>query len=468
MPDSPTRVSVLVVGAGLAGLAAAGRAAELGSEVTLLDRSSNMGDGNTLTTTGLYTAGGLSPNTPPSELYNRVMAGGAAFPEPARAYADNCRRALQWLESVGIQVDRTGDGAPYLESSSGVSEAPVYKTDVGANIVKKLRTFFHSHRGTSTSNTRVVKLLKKKGSVVGVEAVDPSGKKLVMRTGAVVLATGGFQANRDLLKKYVGRHTEKAKLMGSSSDTGDGLKMAMNVGAKAVNLKYVYGRMVSMKALTDDRFWPYPTFATLIDDGIVVDHSGRRFRDEGWGDIAIVNALARGSDGITAYLIFDEVAWERAKGDADSLVRPNPWLLEKGGDIYKAESLSELAAKLGIFAKTLDATFEEFNAAATRRRLGELRVPRINNPAPLKPPLYGVKITAGIISTMGGPLIDKKMRVVSKKGTAIPGLYAAGDVVGGLMGGLNGGYIGGLSQAAVTGVIAGESANKFVSMSPFR
>jgi fumarate reductase flavoprotein subunit len=69
---------------------------------------------------------------------------------------------------------------------------------------------------------------------------------------------------------------------------------------------------------------------------------------------------------------------------------------------------------------------------------------------------------------MGGPLIDKKMRVVSKKGTAIPGLYAAGDVVGGLMGGLNGGYIGGLSQAAVTGVIAGESANKFVSMSPFR
>jgi succinate dehydrogenase/fumarate reductase flavoprotein subunit len=375
---------------------------------------------------------------------------------------------LQWLESVGIQVDRTGDGPPYLESNSGVSQAPVFKTDVGTNIVKKLRTFFHAHRGTSTSNTRVVKLLTKKGNVVGVEALDPAGKKLAIRTGAVVLATGGFQANRDLLKKYVGRHTDKVKLMGSSSNTGDGLKMAVNVGAKAVNLRYVYGRMVSSKALTDDRLWPYPTFATLIDDGIVVDRSGRRFRDEGWGDIPIVNAIARSDDGGGAYLIFDEVAWERAKGDTDSLVPPNPWLVEKAGDIYKAESLSELAAKLGVFAKTLNATVEEFNAAATRRRLGELRVPRINHPSPLKPPLYGVKMTAGIISTMGGPLIDKKMRVVNKKGEAIPGLYAAGDVVGGLMGGLNGGYIGGLSQAAVTGVVAGESAHKFVSMSPFR
>jgi fumarate reductase flavoprotein subunit len=468
MPESPTRVSLLVVGAGLAGLAAAARAAELGSEVTVLDRGNLMGDGNTMTTTGLYTAGGLSPNSPPSELYNRVMAGGAAFPEPARAYADNCRRALLWLESVGIQVDRTGDGPPYLETLSGVSQAPVFKSETGANIVKKLRAFLHSHRGTSSSNTRVVKLLAKKGKIIGVEAVDNTGKKFGIRTGAVVLATGGFQANRDMLKKYVGKHTEKIKLMGSPSDTGDGLKMALNVGAKAVNLKYVYGRMVSSKALTDDRMWPYPTFATLIDDGIVVDKSGRRFRDEGWGDIPIVNHIARDSDGSGAFLIFDEVAWERAKGDKDSLVPANPWLLEKSGDLHKAESLSELAAKLGVFAKTLNATVEEFNAAAERRRLGELRVPRINHPTPLKPPLYGLKIVPGIISTMGGPLIDVKMRVVSKKGKAIPGLYAAGDLVGGLMGGLNGGYVGGLSQAAVTGVIAGESAHKFVSLSPFR
>src|SRR2546430_16257905 len=101
MPESPTRVSILVVGAGLAGLAAAARAAELGSEVTLLDRSSFMGDGNTLTTTGLYSVGGLSPNSPPSELYNRVMAGGGAVPEPAPAYADHSRRALPWPGSRG-------------------------------------------------------------------------------------------------------------------------------------------------------------------------------------------------------------------------------------------------------------------------------------------------------------------------------------------------------------------------------
>ncbi len=460
------RNDILVVGAGMAGLVAAARAAELGSSVVIVDKGGATGQGNTLTTSGVFYTAGLAPSATPDELYSRVISGGAAHPETAAAWADNCRRALAWLEgSVGIQVDRTGEGPPRLESNSSVSMAPVYKTDVGPNIVKKLRAYLHARNGMSVSNTKVVKLLTGKGSVVGVEVVDSSGRKSEMRGGATILATGGFQANRDLLKKYVGRHADRCKLLGSPGATGDGLRMVADVDARTVNLKYFYGWMVSAKALVDDRLWPYPSMGTLVEDGIIVDKTGRRFRDEGWGDIAVANVVARWDDVTNASLVFDEQAWQRVKGDANVTVAPNPWLAEKEGGLCRAESLTELAVKIGANAKNLEATVEAFNVAATRRRLGELPIPRINHPNPLKPPYYGLKLVPGIASTVGGPLVDKRMNVVSKSGKKIPGLYAAGDVVGGLMGGPNGGYIGGISQATVTGLLAGESAHKVVSMS---
>jgi fumarate reductase flavoprotein subunit len=459
--------SVLVVGGGLAGLVAAARAAELGGDVLLLDKGDLVsGGGNTLMTTGTYYTAGVSPNSSPDELYSRAMAGGAAHPALAEAWANNCQRALQWLESVGVAIDRTVEGEPCLESVSSISTAPVYRMDTGVHIVKKLLAFFHAHRGTSRSRTRVVKLLAKGGRVLGVEVID-NGVRSAVAGRATILATGGFQANRELVSKFIGRRADRCKLMGSAAATGDGLKMALAVGAKPVNLKYFHGRMVPLKALTDDRFWPYPTLDTLVEDGIVVNQVGERFSDEGWGDIPLANTVATWNDVTGASLIFDEEAWTRSKGDARSLVPPNPWLIEKGGGICKAESLAELAKMLGLNPKnlkSLEKTVEEFNAAAMKRRLGELKVPRITSARPLNPPFYGLKVVPGIISTMGGPIIDGRMNVRSRKGEPIPGLYAAGDLVGGLMGGRNGGYVGGISQAAVTGILAGENAYKYASI----
>lgn len=460
---SSTKADVLVVGGGLAGLVAASRAAELGATVLLLDKGSFLGDGNTQTTTGAYYTAGIRPSSVPGELYARAMRGGAAYPELASVWADNCLRALNWLEHAGVEVDNHPD-VPLLEPHSSISTAPVYKIDVGTNIIKKLRAFFEMQHGVSMSKTRAVKLLSKGGKVVGLEAADSLGSKITIRSSATVLATGGFQANRELMRKYVGRHADLCKLMGSSTATGDGLKMAMDVKAKTVNLGYFYGRVVSFKALTDDRFWPYPTMDTLIEDGIVVDQKGRRFCDEGWGDIPLANTLATWDDVSKSSLIFDETAWERSKGDSASVVPPNPWLTEKEGGIFKADDLSDLARKLGIDGQGLESTVERFNTAAARRQLGELQVPRFNNARPLKSPYYGLRLLPGIVSTMGGPLINRRASVLDKNGAPIPGLFAAGDLVGGLMGGRNGGYVGGISQAAVTGLLAGESARK-VAMS---
>lgn len=462
---SETKADVLVVGGGLAGLVAASRAAEAGAMVILLDKGSFLGDGNTQTTTGEYYTAGIPPTSTPGELYARAVRGGATNGELASAWADNCLRALEWLEHVGVEVDRHGE-VPMLEHKSSISTAPVYKVDVGTNLIKKLRAFFENQRGVSMTRTRVTKLLTKGGGVTGVQAVDGLGTRLVLRSPATVLATGGFQANRELLRKYVGRHADSCKLMGSATATGEGLRLALEAKAKIVNLNFFYGRLVAAKSLTDDRFWPYPTLDTLLEDGIVVDQKGRRFMDEGWGDVPMANRLATWDDVSRAYLVFDETAWERSKTDGTSVVPPNPWLLDKEGGLSQSHNIAELARSMGVNAEGLEATLEGFNTAAVRRRLGELQVPRFNNARPLKPPFFGIRVVPGIISTMGGPLINKRANVMGRDGKPIHGLFAAGDLVGGLMGGRNGGYVGGISQASVTGLLAGESASKMAMSSP--
>jgi succinate dehydrogenase/fumarate reductase flavoprotein subunit len=100
---SAAKVDVLVVGGGLSGLVAASRAAELNAAVLLLDKGSFLGDGNTQTTTGAYYTAGIRVSSDPDELYTRALRGGAAYTELARVWADNCRRALEWLEHVGIE-----------------------------------------------------------------------------------------------------------------------------------------------------------------------------------------------------------------------------------------------------------------------------------------------------------------------------------------------------------------------------
>ncbi|MGH9918797.1 MAG: FAD-dependent oxidoreductase, partial [Nitrososphaerales archaeon] len=175
---SATKVDVLVVGGGLAGLVAASRAAELNAAVLLMDKGSFLGDGNTQTTSGAYYTAGIRVGSDPGELYTRALRGGAAHPELARMWADNCLRALEWLEHVGIDVDRRGGDVPRLESKSAVSTGPVYLIDVGTSIIKKLRAFLEARQGVSMSKTRASKLLTSDGKVVGLEAADSSGNRV--------------------------------------------------------------------------------------------------------------------------------------------------------------------------------------------------------------------------------------------------------------------------------------------------
>jgi fumarate reductase flavoprotein subunit len=455
---------VLVVGAGLAGFTAAVRASEQGAKVLLIDKSAgDLGDGNVLMASGSLRAGGKNPRTNPQELYEFVMAEGVGYPDLVKAWSETCGRAVDWLIASGVKVSETAPGRIWLDQAGEVSLAPVYKKDVGTRALASLKKRFEQLDGRYLSGVEGKSLMVEDTRVVGV-AGQQAADEIELRARATILSTGGFSANKELVKKYIGPHADQCKLRGSKQDTGDGLRMALAVGAKAVNLKYFYGHLISRKALTDDRFWPYPRLDAFVDEGILIDRSGERFLDEGRGDVAVANELARSDDVTGAVLVFDQQSWDAAKDDAFSnsvkTPAPNPWLKDNDGEIYSASSIEELAKILDVDGARLAATLNDYNRAIEANGAQALDVPRTGKPKALRAPYYGLRVISGITFTMGGVLVNGRAQALNQSEQPIPGLFAAGDAIGGLMGGYRGGYTGGLMQAVVTGILAGENAAK--------
>ena len=465
-----TTCDLLVIGAGLAGWTAALRATEQGIDVLVIEKSpGEYGNGNTLMASGSYRAAGVSPQSAPSELYARAMAEGVAYPDLVTTWSETCPGSVDWLRSHDIEVSMVNGRWPFLEQDSPISYAPLYRKEVGTNILKKLKAEFLKQGGQYSPAFEALRLLVKEPfSVSGV--VGRSQQTFVeLQSNATILATGGFSANKEMLVRYVGRHADECKLRGSSSDTGDGLRMALEIGAKAVNLSYFYGHLLSLKALSDDRFWPYPRVDSLLSEGVLVNRNGLRFLDEGRGDVAAANDLARTDDVKGACLLFDEEAWENAKTPTEpinpTLPAANPWLMENDGNLYKCKTLQELAEVLSLDYVNVKTTIECFDRGSEKGRIEGVAVQRTGKTRPLRAPFYGLRVVPGITFTMGGVLINGQAQVLDLQEQPIKGLYGAGDAIGGLMGGYRGGYMGGLSQAVVTGLLAGENSSAFVKQS---
>jgi fumarate reductase flavoprotein subunit len=454
---------VLVIGAGIAGWTSAVTAARKRSKIVLLDKGLGpLGDGNTLMTSGSLNAVGRNPTSDPEALYQAVMSEGIANPDLARAWANNCARAVQWLRSCGISMAQNKSGSIRLEPETEIALAPVYRKDVGRNILSKLKKRFEDLGGRYVNNTEGVRLVEENRRIVGLIG-KTRDSEIEFRSPSTLLCTGGFSANQEMVRQYIGLNAVQCKLRGAKSCTGDGLRMALAVGAKAVNLKYFYGHLLSLKAITDDRFWPYPRLDPLVSEGILINRAGNRFVDEGRGDVALANELARSNDVRSSSLIFDREAWEHAEGDSESTLPQtppaNPWLKDNDGYLYFCETVHQLADALEVSRSNLIDTLKTLNRAIeTSQNLTALPVPRTGALRPFRPPLYGLRVIPGITFTMGGILVNGRAQALTSTGEPIPGLYAAGDAIGGLMGGYHGGYAGGLAQAVVTGMLAGEAA----------
>jgi tricarballylate dehydrogenase len=310
--------------------------------------------------------------------------------------------------------------------------------------------------------------MREDGRVAGV-AVEQGGRRTEVRAGAVVLACGSFESNPEMRARYLGPGWELARVRGTRFNMGVGLRMALDIGARP------HGHWSGCHSVAWDVNAPPYGDLTVGDQfqkhnypfGIMVNAKGERYVDEGANfhshTYAKYGAEIVRQPGMFAWQVFDQKATHLLRGE---------YRIRR---VTKAEAgtLEELAAKLdGVDAQAFLRTVADFNAACRsdvpfnpnvldgRRTIG-LAIDKTNWANPLDtPPYHAYHVTTGVTFTFGGLKISPQGEVEDLYGRVIPGLYAAGEIVGGLF---YHNYASGtgLMSGATFGRLAGRSAAGF-------
>src|SRR4051812_20544752 len=326
-------VAVVVVGGGLAGWTAAVAAQDAGAAVTLGERSQRgPGWGNSVGAGGALHGVFQDPPTNPDTLVAAIseLTDGHCDPVVAAAWAHNAARAVAWIESHGgeLSSDPTQSHRAKVFSPVRITEPGMrYKGFGVSNFLTALHDRFVSAGGTVVQPARARRLS-------GGWALDVATEGGSQRVGAdaVVLADGGFQANKAMLRRYVG--TDQVKLRGAGMDSGDGLQMGLAAGGVAVNMNGFYGHLLARESLQRDDLWPYPILDLVAEVGIVVTSSGRRLVDESWSGVATNNAVALADDPLRCLIVLDDDGWGH-EGPI-GVTAPNPYIAEHGGRVVTA------------------------------------------------------------------------------------------------------------------------------------
>ncbi|MDI7261970.1 MAG: FAD-dependent tricarballylate dehydrogenase TcuA [Thermodesulfobacteriota bacterium] len=484
-----TDYDVIVVGAGNGALVGALSAHEMGADVAVLEvapresRGGNCyftGGGFRVPLKGLAEFRELVPDVSDAEaklmdvdpytadqFYNIWMrlSDGLADPELVEKVITNANPTIRWMGQQGVVWE------PYVVRAVQVKGR--YKW-VPGNIVIGAKgegaglsdMLFDSveKRGIDVHyETKAIKLLvDSKGRVCGVTVKDNEGFRDI-RSRAVILACGGFESNREMRAKYLGSIWELARGRGTRFNMGVGIKMALEIGAQpAGQWSKCHGTVIDSKApCFGDPAMGDKTSRGSYPYGIMVNIHGERFADEG-EDIRQFTYAKMGEAALMqpqglAFQIFDSTVDET--------------LFEaryKHSSSTKANSFKELAEKLGINASSLIKTVDEYNAAVQEGPYDPLKKdgkhtvgihpPKTNWAKKLEsPPFLAYSVTGGITFSYGGIKINTNAQVIDTENKVIPGLYAAGEIVGGLF---YHNYPGGtcLMAGAVFGRLAGIGA----------
>ena len=443
------------MGGGLAGLAAANRAAGGGLAVLVLERGAEPGYlCNSRIAGGLLHVAFRDMTRPAGEIRASVAeaVGGGGGPATALSglLADDAGKVLAWLRAEGGAFVRGG--------------APEFMRWVMAPPRRRRGGLDWKGRGPDALLRRLARNLAARGGELRlgspVEALAVGdGRVRGVRTAAgaeearfVLIADGGFQDNPELVRRHFSPQPGRLFRRGAGGGRGDGIAMAEAAGAATVGMDRFYGHLLGLDAFENDRLWPYPTLDSLAAVSLLADGAGRRFCDEGLGGVFMANELARLDDPEGAAVVFDDRRWREDAADNRYPPALNPSFPAASGRVFEAPTIERLAEDLAMPA--LAGTVAAHNAGRREPARTTARFPA--KPIAV-PPFRAIRAAAGITYSMGGLAIDRAARVLDGDARPIPGLYAAGSAAGGLEGGPRAAYLGGLAKAVATGLRAAEA-----------
>ncbi|MGH3757006.1 FAD-dependent tricarballylate dehydrogenase TcuA [Actinophytocola sp.] len=487
---------VVVVGGGNAGMCAAIAAADAGRKVLLVEWApEERRGGNTF-----YTGGGvrivhdglddvlkLAPDSIPGrdkleiepyteQQYFDDIARVTEYrsdPELLEAFVAGSRSTIGWLADLGMRFDLAyGRHSVVRDGRRRFFGGTVLEyVDGGQGIVEGMTKLAEQHGVDISYRTRLTGLeLDERGHVCAVR-VSSAGTERTVRTRSIVLACGGFEANPAMRAQYLGPGWDIARHRGTEYNRGDGLRLALEIGADP------YGHWSGCHAvqwdanapLVRDRAVPHGYERESYPIGVVVNQAGERFVDEGANFFPYTYAkygrAIMGQPGQVAHQIFDAKTRDLLLGE----------YRQKETTKVVRDTIPQLARALEVDVRGLEETIRRFNEAVLA---GEFDPTSLDGKAtegitPVKsnwavpidtPPYLAFPVTVGVTFTFGGLRVNDRAQVLDAAGSAIGGLYAAGEIVGGIF---YHNYAGGtgLVSGAVLGRTAGLGAAELAAAS---
>lgn len=442
--DRTMDVDVAILGAGGAGMTAAIMIKQAGLSVVVLEKMPYVGGNTTKATGGMNAAethyqAELEIEDSVEQFVEDTMNGGHNINDPVlvQTMAEHSAEAIDWLDEIGAPL-------PKVSFSGGATNARIHSPEDGSGVGEYLVDAFNKTLDEMDIdvmlNTEAIELITEDGAVVGVWAENKT-ENLTINAKAVILATGGFGASERVYTMF--RPDLKGTVTTNAPGaTGDGIVMALAVNAALVDMD-----QIQLHPTVEQTTSILITEGVRGDGAILVNQSGERFINE-METRDVVSAAELEQEGCYAYVIFDQNLRDGLKATEKYV---------SNGLTVQADTIEELAEKLDIDPATLSKTLADWNAAVAAGKDEAFgRDTGMEHDLSIAP-YYAIQIAPGIHHTMGGVKIDEQAQVISAEGEPIPGLFAAGEVTGGVHGGNR---IGGnaVADIVVFGRIAAESA----------
>ena len=413
---------IVIIGAGGAGMTAAINATQAGKDVILVEMMPYAGGNTTKATGGMNAAEthyqkeqGIEDSV--EQFVEDTMKGGHDINDRdlVTIMAENSAAGIDWLDSIGAPL-------PKISFSGGATNqrihAPEDGSGVGAYLVTALLKKMDELGIKVMYNTKATDLLSLEGTVNGVMA-ESDDAYYTIHSKAVILATGGFGNNQEMIVRYRD-DLEGTVTTSAPGIMGDGIVMAQAVGADLVDID-----QIQLHPTVEQKTSMLITESVRGDGAILVNQDGKRFTDELLTRDK-VSAAELAQPGSYAYIIFDQKLREGLKATEKYI---------STGITVQGDTIEDLAAAIEVDPATLADTLANWNKCVADKNDAEFgRTTGMDNDLST-PPYYAIKIAPGIHHTMGGVHIDTGAHVIDLNGKVIPGLFAAGEVVGGVHGG---------------------------------